>query len=75
MARVSREHLVLSVPREPLFRGGNMLGGRHWPDLGNTPGHVNHWSTPSFVKFVSQAGGVRAVEKPLPWTIAWVRGS
>jgi SAM-dependent methyltransferase len=75
MARVSRQHLVLSVPREPLFRGGNMLGGRHWPDWGNTPGHVNHWSTPSFVKFVSQVGGVRAVEKPLPWTIAWVRGS
>ncbi len=73
MARVSQGHLVLSVPREPIFRTANVLGGRHLQDWGNTPGHLNHWSTPSFVKFVSQAGGIRAVEKPLPWTIAWAR--
>lgn len=73
MARVSSGHLVLSVPREPIFRTANVLGGRHLHDWGNTPGHLNHWSTPSFVKFVSQAAGIRAVEKPLPWTITWAR--
>jgi 2-polyprenyl-3-methyl-5-hydroxy-6-metoxy-1,4-benzoquinol methylase len=73
MARVSSGHLMLSVPREPIFRTANMLGGRHLRDWGNTPGHLNHWSTPSFVKFVSQAAAVRAVEKPLPWTITWAR--
>lgn len=73
MARVSRRHLVLSVPREPIFRAANMLGGRHLHDWGNTPGHLNHWSTPSFLKFISRVGGVRAVEKPLPWTITWAR--
>lgn len=75
MARVSSGHLVLSVPREPIFRTANVLGGRHLQDWGNTPGHLNHWSTPSFVKFVSQEAGVRAVEKPLPWTIVWARRS
>lgn len=73
MARVSRRHLVLSVPREPLFRLGNLLTGRHVRDLGNTPGHFNHWSTPSFLRFVSQVGAVRDSRQPLPWTIAWVR--
>jgi SAM-dependent methyltransferase len=73
LARVSRKHLVLSVPREPLFRGGNLLAGRHVRDLGNTPGHLNHWSTASFVRFTSQVGAVRAIHKPFPWTIAWVR--
>lgn len=73
MARVCGGHLVFSVPREPIFRAANMLGGRHVQDWGNTPGHLNHWSTPSFLKFVSQAGGIRAVEKPLPWTITWAR--
>lgn len=73
MTRVCDGHLVLSVPREPIFRTANMLGGRHWNDWGNTPGHLNHWSAPSFVKFVSTAAGVRVVEKPLPWTIAWAR--
>jgi hypothetical protein len=42
-------------------------------DLGNTPGHFNHWSTRSFVRFLSQVGTVRAVSKPFPWTVAWVR--
>ncbi|HWH31473.1 MAG TPA: class I SAM-dependent methyltransferase [Egibacteraceae bacterium] len=73
LARVSRGHLVLSVPREPIFRTGNLLAGRHVRALGNTPGHLNHWSTAGFVRFASQAGAVRAVAKPLPWTIAWVR--
>jgi SAM-dependent methyltransferase len=73
MARVSTGHLVLSVPREPIFRGANMAGGRHLSDWGNTPGHLNHWSTPSFLKFVSQEAGIRAVEKPLPWTMVWAR--
>lgn len=73
LARVSRKHLVLSVPREPLFRGGNLLAGRHVRDFGNTPGHLNHWSTAGFVRFASQAGAVRAIHKPFPWTIAWVR--
>ena len=44
MARVSAGHLLVSVPREPLWRGLNMARGAYLRDLGNTPGHVNHWS-------------------------------
>jgi SAM-dependent methyltransferase len=73
MARVARRHLVLSVPREPIFRMGNLFTGRHVRDLGNTPGHLNHWSAPAFLRFVSQVGAVRDTRLPLPWTIAWVR--
>lgn len=73
MARVSRRHLVLSVPREPVFRMGNFFTGRHVRALGNTPGHLNHWSSPAFLRFVSQVGAVRDSHQPLPWTIAWVR--
>ncbi|MQB01929.1 MAG: methyltransferase domain-containing protein, partial [Actinobacteria bacterium] len=72
-ARASRRNLVLSVPREPLFRGGNLCAGRHLRALGNTPGHLNHWSARAFTRFVAQVGQVRAVAKPLPWTIAWVQ--
>lgn len=72
-ARVARRHLVLSVPREPIFRLGNLLAARHVRDLGNTPGHLNHWSSPEFVRFVSTVGAVADVVKPLPWTIVWVR--
>ena len=44
MARVASGHLLVSVPREPLWRGLNMARGAYLRDLGNTPGHLNHWS-------------------------------
>ena len=37
-------HLLVSVPREPLWRALNLARGAYVRDLGNTPGHVNHWS-------------------------------
>lgn len=72
-ARVTRRHLLLSVPREPMFRLGNVLAGRYVRDLGNTPGHLNHWSTPAFMRFCSQVGAIRATALPPPWTVLWVR--
>jgi ubiquinone/menaquinone biosynthesis C-methylase UbiE len=71
MARVGRRHLVLSVPREPVFRSCNLVAGRYVRDLGNTPGHLNHWSRRGFVRFVSQVAEVRAVTSPFPWTTVW----
>jgi ubiquinone/menaquinone biosynthesis C-methylase UbiE len=71
MARVCRRHLVLSVPREPIFRSCNLVTGRYVRDLGNTPGHLNHWSKRGFVRFVSQVAEVREVTSPFPWTTVW----
>ena len=71
MARVASSWILASVPREPLWRGLNLARGAYLRSLGNTPGHLNHWSTASFVKFVSRVATVRAVEKPFPWTIVW----
>jgi 2-polyprenyl-3-methyl-5-hydroxy-6-metoxy-1,4-benzoquinol methylase len=71
LVRVSAGHLVLSVPREPIFRGCNLLAGRHVRDLGNTPGHLNHWSTRSFVRLVGGLARVRSVATPFPWTVVW----
>jgi ubiquinone/menaquinone biosynthesis C-methylase UbiE len=68
IARVGSKHIVLSVPREPIFRSCNLFTGRYVKDLGNTPGHLNHWSTRSFVKFVSTVADVQAVTTPFPWT-------
>lgn len=71
LARVTARHLIVSVPREPLFRGSNLLTGRYVRDLGNTPGHLNHWTRRSFARFVSDEGHVRQVAAPYPWTIIW----
>ena len=73
MARVARRWLLVSVPREPLWRGLNMARGAYVRDLGNTPGHVNHWSKRGFVSLLSRHGTVEEVRSPLPWTMALVR--
>jgi SAM-dependent methyltransferase len=73
MARVASRHLLVSVPREPLWRGLNMARGAYWRDLGNTPGHVNHWSKRSFVELLSRHGEVVEARSPFPWTMLLVR--
>ncbi len=73
MARVASGHLLVSVPREPLWRGLNMARGAYIKDLGNTPGHLNHWSKRSFVKLLSQHGDVIQARSPFPWTMLLVR--
>jgi 2-polyprenyl-3-methyl-5-hydroxy-6-metoxy-1,4-benzoquinol methylase len=73
MARCARRHLLLSVPREPLWRVLNVARGAYLSAAGNTPGHLNHWSARSFVNLLSRYGEVVAVRKPLPWTLALVR--
>jgi ubiquinone/menaquinone biosynthesis C-methylase UbiE len=73
MARCAERHLVVSVPREPLWRMLNMARGAYVPQLGNTPGHLNHWSKRSFTKLLSRYGQVVEARSPFPWTMLLVR--
>ena len=73
MARVAERHLLVSVPREPLWRALNMARGAYLGALGNTPGHVNHWSKRSFVSLLSRHGTVTETRSPFPWTMLLVR--
>lgn len=67
--RVAREYAIFSVPREPIWRALNMLRGKYLSEMGNTPGHIQHWSTQSFVAEVQQHFDVIEVRQPLPWTM------
>jgi 2-polyprenyl-3-methyl-5-hydroxy-6-metoxy-1,4-benzoquinol methylase len=73
MARVAHRFLLVSVPREPLWRALNMARGAYLSDLGNTPGHLNHWSKRSFVELLSRHGEVVEARSPFPWTMLLVR--
>jgi 2-polyprenyl-3-methyl-5-hydroxy-6-metoxy-1,4-benzoquinol methylase len=75
MARVARRHLLVSVPREPLWRALNMTRGAYLRRLGNTPGHVNHWSRGAFVRLLSRYGTVEEARSPFPWTMLLVRAN
>jgi 2-polyprenyl-3-methyl-5-hydroxy-6-metoxy-1,4-benzoquinol methylase len=72
MARVAERWLLVSVPREPLWRALNIARGAYVKDLGNTPGHLNHWSKRSFVSMLSRHGTVEDVRSPFPWTMVLV---
>jgi 2-polyprenyl-3-methyl-5-hydroxy-6-metoxy-1,4-benzoquinol methylase len=73
MARCASRHLLVSVPREPLWRMLNMARGAYLKELGNTPGHLNHWSRRSFVSLLARHGEVVEVRSPFPWTMLLVR--
>lgn len=73
MARVARRHLVVSVPREPIWRVANLVRGKYVKALGNTPGHVNHWSSGVFGALVASRFTVADVRRPFPWTVVSAR--
>ena len=54
LAGLAKPWLIASVPREPLWRSLNLFRFTYVSMLGNTPGHVNHWSKGSFQGFLSE---------------------
>jgi 2-polyprenyl-3-methyl-5-hydroxy-6-metoxy-1,4-benzoquinol methylase len=69
ICRVSRRWVVTSVPREPVWRVLNLMRLKYVSGLGNTPGHLNHWSKPGFTDFVGRRLDVRKILSPFPWTM------
>lgn len=69
LRRVCAKWVLLSVPREPLWRVLNMMRGRYFSSFGNTPGHLQHWSKAGFINFVKDYFFVRDIGNPIPWTI------
>ena len=69
LQRVVGRHLIVSVPKEPLWCALNLARGKYIAHLGNTPGHIQQWSKGGFVKLVSQYFDVIEVHSPLPWTM------
>lgn len=69
LRRVATRALLVSVPREPLWRIVHLLAGRDIRHLGNTPGHINHWTSRAFVRLIGQFARVTLVSRPFPWTV------
>jgi 2-polyprenyl-3-methyl-5-hydroxy-6-metoxy-1,4-benzoquinol methylase len=73
LAGLARPWLIASVPREPLWRALNLARLSYVGALGNTPGHLSHWSTRGFERFLGERFEVVEVRNPLPWTMALCR--
>jgi SAM-dependent methyltransferase len=70
LQRLSHQHLILSVPWEPFFRGLNLLRGKHITAWGNDPEHINHWGRRGFLEFVGGQFDVLETPMVFPWTMA-----
>lgn len=69
VARVARRGVIVSTPREPLWRAMNMVRGKYLRDLGNTPGHLQHFSRRGLRALVETKLRVVDGRSPVPWTV------
>lgn len=69
LARVARAHVLISTPWEPVWRAMNMARGKYLGDLGNTPGHIQHFSRRSLRALAETELDLVDMRTPLPWTI------
>ena len=69
LARVSARHVLLSTPWEPVWRLLNLARGRYLRGLGNTPGHLQHFSRRALIDLAATRLGALRVRRPLPWTV------
>jgi hypothetical protein len=73
LVRVSRRHLVVSVPDEPLFRLTNLARGKYVRRWGDHPEHCQHWNRASLTAFLASSADVVEVQSSYPWLIARCR--
>lgn len=67
ISRVGRGWLIATVPFEPWWRILNVFRLKYLKHLGNTPGHIQHWSLKSFQKFIGEYCDLCSVFLVFPW--------
>lgn len=70
---VVQRYLIVSVPREPIWCALNIARGKYLRAWGNTPGHLQHWSTRGFQRLIAQYFEITHTRTPLPWTMLLCR--
>lgn len=70
LKRVSKKHIIFSVPNEPFFILANFLRGKYLKRFGNHPEHINHWSARGFKKFLKKNDlEIQKSRHPFAWTL------
>jgi ubiquinone/menaquinone biosynthesis C-methylase UbiE len=65
--RVAKKFVIISVPIEPMWRIFNVVRGTYLKDLGNTPGHIQHWGKKDFIELIKKYFSIEKIYYPLPW--------
>jgi ubiquinone/menaquinone biosynthesis C-methylase UbiE len=71
LARVSRKHVIMSVPHEPYFCLAIVARGKNLDirPRGSDPDHKQFWTRKAFGEFVANELDVMWLGGSLPWTI------
>lgn len=72
LCSLSDSHVLITVPNEPWFRIGNLLRLKYVTSLGNTPGHINHWSKNGLKKLLSRFGTIEFLKTSTVWTVGLI---
>ena len=71
--RVSKRHLIITVPNEPFFTLANFLRGKNFSRLGNDKGHIRHWTYTGFRKFLEKQNlKILFMTSSFPWILVLV---
>jgi 2-polyprenyl-3-methyl-5-hydroxy-6-metoxy-1,4-benzoquinol methylase len=73
LAGLVKPYLIASVPQEPIWSLLNLLRGKYMDKLGNTPGHLQHWSKKGFLCFLERRFEIVKIQTPYPWTMVLCR--
>ena len=69
LQKINAKYYIFSVPKEPIWRLLNLSRLKYILNLGNTPGHLNHWGEKGFIKLLARYFDIEIIERPLPWTM------
>ncbi len=67
ICRVASGNILFTVPREPLWRILNITRLKYLSSMGNTPGHIQHWSKKTFLRYLYKHCESVEVLNPLPF--------
>lgn len=69
LARVAKHAIIISTPREPLWRVLNVIRGSYLKEAGNTPGHIQHFSRRDLWQLCTPYLNDIQDRQPIPWTM------
>lgn len=69
LGELTTGQVIVSVPREPFFRGLNLLRLKNVKRFGSDPEHVQHWTGRGFERLVSEHFTIVDRGRAFPWTL------
>jgi 2-polyprenyl-3-methyl-5-hydroxy-6-metoxy-1,4-benzoquinol methylase len=69
LAQLTSGHVIVSVPREPLFRALNLLRFKNLHRWGSDPEHLQHWTKRAFERQVDPIFTIVGRGHAFPWTL------